>query len=111
MFIVYDLFGLFLAILGCFSFGMGVCVLIALAKSFSRPKNIKLAVGYISMMAVSVAGAWLLMFVAAKLADYSGHASRPGIIVGLFFPGYIALRAIPQCIAVANKQTSGIVVE
>lgn len=111
LFIAYYLTGFFMALAVCFGIGLALCVLIALLKSFSRPKNLILAGGYLLMFTISAGFLWFLVFLAGSIGDHTGYVSQRGVICGMIFPGIFALQAIPQCLAVANKQTSGIVVE
>jgi len=85
--------------------------LIAVFKSFNRPSNLMLAGGYLAMAVLSAGGLWLLIFLSGTIGDHTGYVSQKGVICGLVFPGILALQAIPQCMSVANKQTSGIIVQ
>jgi hypothetical protein len=107
----YYFAGFFMAIVACTGIGFCLAALLALAKSFARPKNVLLALAY-----AAAAGACYLLvlgglFVSGWIGDRTEHAGQSGLLIGAIFPGIFGLIIIPQFLAVAAKQTSGVHVD
>jgi cytochrome c biogenesis protein CcdA len=111
LYLAYYVEGFMMAIVACSCIGLALAVLVALVKSFARPKNLLLALMY----AAGAFVCYLLFFAGLHLAGWIGdrthYVGQGGIIVGAIFPGILSLKIIPQFFRVASLQTSGIHVE
>lgn len=111
LFALYWFCGFMMAIVACSGIGFALAALLALFKSFSRLKNFLFALGY----GVAAVVCYLLIIggfhMAGWIGDRTQHGGQAGLLIGAIFPGIFALAIIPQFLAVARKQTSGIYVE
>lgn len=103
--------GFTMAIGLCCTIGMTINVLIALLRSFSRPKNLGLAFGYLFAACFGCLFIWGCLHLAGWIGDRTNYSSQTALLVGAVFPGIFALSAIPQFVGIALKQTVGIDVE
>jgi hypothetical protein len=111
LFVLYYFEGFFMAIIACSGVGFALAVLVAVAKSFSRPQNILLALLYGGGVLVCYLLFMAGLLLAGWIGDRTDHAGQTGIIVGAIFPGVFGLQIIPQFLRVASRQTAGIHVE
>jgi len=109
--IIYWFMGIVMAIGLCCTVGLIINVLVALARSFSRPKNLGLALGYLLGAGFSLFVLWGCFHLAGWIGDRTNYSSHSALLVGAVFPGILALSVIPQFVGVALKQTAGIHVE
>lgn len=100
-----------MAIVGCSGVGFVFAALLALAKSFSRPKNLLLMLVYVAAAAVSYGLLIGGSFVTDWIGDRTHQVGQNGILIGAIFPGIFGLAIIPQFLIVAWKQTSGVHVQ
>ena len=111
LFFLYYFAGFFMAIIACTGIGFGLAALLALVKSFSRSKNLLLMLAY---AAAGIACYCLVIggfYVAGWIGDRTRYSGQTGMLIGAIFPGIFGLAIIPQFLAVAARQTSGIHVE
>ncbi len=111
LFALYWFVGFVMAIGACCTLGMLINVLVALLRSFTRPKNLVLALGYLIATGAGLFFLWGCLFVVGWIGDRTNYSSQTALLVGAVFPGIFALSAIPQFVGVALKQTAGIHVE
>lgn len=109
--LLYWFMGFVMAIGLCCTIGMAINVLIALLRSFSRPKNLGLALAYLLAAGFGCLVLWGCLHLAGWIGDRTNYSSQTSLLVGAVFPGIFALSAIPQFVGVALKQTAGIHVE
>jgi hypothetical protein len=111
LFLVYYIEGFMMAIAACCTIGLALAFLVAIAKSFRRPKNLLLALMYGVLAFISYELFIGGFFLAGWIGDRTHYSGQNGIIVGAIFPGIISLKIIPQFLRIASLQTSGIHVE
>lgn len=109
--LLYWFMGFVMAIGLCCTIGMAINVLIALLRSFPRPKNLGLALGYLCAAGIGCLVLWICLYLAGWIGDRTDYSGQTAILVGAIFPGIFALSAIPQFVGIALKQTAGIHVE
>lgn len=100
-----------MAIIACSGVGFALAALLALFKSFSRSKNLLLMLGYAAAALVCYCLFIGGFYLAGWVGDRTHYGGQTGMLIGAIFPGLFALAIIPQFLAVARKQTSGIHVE
>ena len=111
LFFLYYFGGFFMAIFLCSGIGFTLAALLAFAKSFSRSKNLLLTLAYAAASFVCYCLVIGGFYVAGWIGDRTHYGGQTGMLIGAIFPGVFALAIIPQFLAVARKQTSGIHVE
>jgi hypothetical protein len=111
LFFLYCFDGFFMAIIACSGIGFAFAVLIALAKSFARAKNLLLMLMYAAAGFVCYCLFIGDFYVAEWIGDRIHYGGQTAMLVGAIFPGIFALTIIPHFLRVAWKQTSGIHVE
>lgn len=111
LFFLHYFGGFFMAIIACSGIGFAFAALIALAKSFTRAKNLLLMLAYAAAGVVCYCLFIGGFYVAGWIGDRTHYGGQTGMLVGAIFPGIFALAIIPQFLSVARKQTSGIHVE
>ena len=111
-FVLFFLFyfqGFFMAIIACSAIGFALCAIVALFKSATRPKNLLLFLVYLFGCLVCYMLFLGGLYLAGWIGDRTNYAT--GMLIGAIFPGLFGLAIIPQFLAVAARQTSGIRVE
>jgi hypothetical protein len=111
LFLLFYFQGFFMAIIACSAIGFALCAIVALFKSVTRPKNLLLFLAYVLGSLVCYMLFLGGLYLAGWIGDRTNYAGQTGMLIGAIFPGLFCLAIIPQFLAVAVRQTSGIRVE
>ena len=109
--VAYYFGGMVIALLGSCALGFALCVLVGLFNIFRYKRTWALIVGYAvgSLFCLMLIQGVLL--IAGTIGDHTGYKMQTMLLVGLVFPGVLALSGIKPFVNIALKQTRGIKVE
>ena len=108
LFLLFYFQGFFMAIISCSAIGFALCAIVALFKRVKRPKNLLLFLVYLFGCLVCYMLFLGGLYLAGWIGDRTNYAGQTGMLIGAIFPGLFGLAIIPQFLAVAARQTSGI---